>query len=176
MRKENFFRLARPESVVFCHKLGNTAKKRVGLAEFREVADCGKRHIDVGVYQLFAARYFGKIYYSVDYRPETADVRNHPGRIDLAFCHKVNRLNHVVGVASGRAGDVRGRVMNVIEIEHCRKFGVGGTGKEIKATVPRKELVGKLDDERTGEDKHVVAIPRLRKSQDAKASRFAVLT
>ncbi len=66
---------------------------------------------------------------------KTAHMGDHGSGVDLSAAHHGDDLHNVVDVAARVAGDVCGIVMNVIEVEFGREFGLGGACKEIEAAV-----------------------------------------
>ena len=72
-------------------------------------------------------------------------MRHHDRRIDALFCGKAQGLDHVLGVAAGRAHDMRGVIMHIIEIHLGAELLIGRPGKEIQAPIAAEDCAGQFD-------------------------------
>lgn len=130
-----FFCLRAPQAVVCVHNVSQRGKPRIFRALCPQIGQCGKRHGQVCVDQLFAARNLGQIERSLGCRIQTADMRHHNRRVDAAGGGQLERFDHIRGVAAGRAHNMRGIIMYIIKVHLGRELLVGVDKVQIDAVL-----------------------------------------
>ena len=141
-----FLCLRAPQAVVCIHNVGQRSEAGILRTLCTQIGQRGKRHGQVCVDQLFAARNLGQIERSLGCRIQTADMRHHNRRVDTSGCGQLERFDHIRGVAAGRAHNMRGIIVYIIKVHLGRELLVGRAGEEVQTAVTTKHRAAKLDN------------------------------
>ena len=124
--------------------LGELGKQRVAFAQLLKVRYGGKGKLYLGVDELFAALYIGKVERGIHNCVEAAYVGEHSSGVEPSGGHHFDSLLHVAGVSAGGADYMGIEVMHVVEVELRLKIAGGRPGKEVEAAVKAEYGVGLL--------------------------------